>query len=494
MTVTTRFAPSPTGFLHIGGLRTALYSYAWAKKNKGKFVLRIEDTDKKREVEGGVKGIIDALKLFQMNYDEGPNVGGPNGPYIQSQRLEIYKKKAEELVEKGFAYYCFCTQERLSKLREKQQKEKKQPKYDKHCLKLSKEEVEKNLKDNVPYVIRLNVPKDRIISVEDTVMGHVEWNTNDVDDQVLLKSDGYPTYHLAVVVDDTMMGITHITRGIEWLASVPKHILLYEAFNLPLPTMSHMPVILDPEGGKLSKRKGTVSVEGFISEGYLPSALLNFMMLLGWSAPIERKFGQEEQEFFSLSEFVELFDIKDLNKASPVFNREKLQWFNHKYISKLTPDELVLKFTSWLEKYSDQEDLKKIILEKGPDYLEKTLEITRDRAKLLSNFLTEIEPFYFYPKKIDFSEIKQTKKLDKKQIQNIIENFLLELEKYKSFDDWGHQKWEEFVRDLAEKLEIKAGEAFMTLRIKALGTPFSPPLFESMQILGKDEVLNRLKK
>ncbi|MBD3362558.1 glutamate--tRNA ligase [Candidatus Dojkabacteria bacterium] len=497
MKVKTRFAPSPTGFLHIGGVRTALYSYALARKHNGKFILRIEDTDKKREVEGGVQNIIDMLNILGLEYDEGPIVGGPNGPYIQSKRLKIYQKKAEKLVEDGKAYYCFCSEDRLEKLRKKQIKEKKQPMYDKKCRDLDPEEARTRIEKGEEYVIRLKIPQNKTLSIDDAVMGHVEWNSNDVDDQVLLKSDGFPTYHLGVVVDDVLMGVTHITRGIEWLASVPKHLVLFDAFGIEPPVMAHMPVILDPDGGKLSKRKGTVSTEEFLKEGYLPEALLNFLMLLGWSAPLEREYGEKEREFFSLEDFVELFSLEELNKASPVFNRDKLIWFNHKYINNLSPDDFVIEYTKWLNKYSEDENLKNEIIEKGPDYLETILELVHERVELLSEISDLIYNFYFKPETKEIEKIlkehKHTKKLKEKEIQKIISEFSVELNEQTSIKNWGHDNWESCIRDIAKKLDIKAGQAFMTLRILTLGSPISPPLFESMEVLGKDEVAERLK-
>ncbi|OGU35790.1 MAG: glutamate--tRNA ligase, partial [Ignavibacteria bacterium GWA2_36_19] len=286
-----RFAPSPTGYLHVGGLRTALYNYLFAKHNNGKFILRIEDTDRNRYVESAVDNLIKALKWAGLQYDEGPDIGGIFEPYIQSQRLEIYKKHTDELIAKGEAYYCFCTPERLKNLKEEQEKKKlPQTKYDKHCLNLSTSEIENNLSNKIPYVVRLNVLPDQKIIFCDAIRNRVEFDSNNVDDQVLIKSDGYPTYHLANVVDDHLMKITHVIRGEEWISSTPKHVLLYDAFGWERPTFAHLPLLLNPDRSKLSKRQGDVAVEEYRDKGYLKEALINFVALLGWNAGDDREF------------------------------------------------------------------------------------------------------------------------------------------------------------------------------------------------------------
>lgn len=482
--VRTRFAPSPTGFLHIGGIRTALYSYALAKQRGGKFVLRIEDTDKKREVKGGVKDIIDGLRVFRLTFSEGPEVGGPNGPYIQSQRLDIYKTKAEELVKKGKAYYCFCTQERLEKLRKKQQKAGEKPMYDGKCRDLDMAKSHERIKEGEDYVIRLKVPKGRKLEIEDAVMGKVRWNSDVVDDQVLLKSDGFPTYHLGVVVDDVLMKITHITRGIEWLASVPKHILLFEAFGYKLPVMAHMPVILDPEGGKLSKRKGTVSVREFLAQGYLPEALLNFLMLLGW-AP------EDNREFFSLTEFVREFSLKGLNKSSPVFDRQKLLWFNGEYIRKYSKKLFTQKVLDWVKKYCKDKAKKKKILD--DDKLVEKLKLIQERISLLGEVVDSLRFFYEKLSIPDPSTIKGTKRYKAEDYKKVIRDYIEIIQEYDTDSKkWKHEIWEKDVRKLADKYNWKHGDMFMLLRLVICGSPVSPPLFESMMILAKNEIVERL--
>lgn len=483
MNVRTRFAPSPTGSMHIGNLRTALYSYALARNNRGKFILRIEDTDKKREVEGGVQYIVNNLKIFDLDYDEGPFVGGPYAPYMQSERLDIYRKKADELIKKGRAYYCFCSQERLDKLREEQKKQKKRPMYDGKCRNLDIQESHKRVKNGEKYVIRLKVPESEIIKINDVLLGEVKWESDDIDDQVLLKSDGFPTYHLAVVVDDIIMKISHISRGIEWLASVPKHVLLYKAFEYPLPIMAHMPVILDPSGGKLSKRKGNVSVGEFLNEGYLPEALLNFLMLLGW-AP------EDNREFFTLGEFVDFFSLEGLNKSSPVFDRTKLLWFNGQYIRKLTIKDFTKKVLDWVKNYCRDEKMKEKLLK--DKIIEGKLKLVQERVSLLSDVVESLRFFYEYMKAPDLKTIKGIKKYDSNDYKMIINDYLEIVSKYKETDQWSHEKWESDIRLLGDKYNWKHGDLFMLIRLAIVGSQFSPPLFESMVIIGKNDVIKRL--
>src|SRR3989338_6903326 len=347
--VRTRFAPSPTVSLHIGSLRTALFSFLWARKNNGKFILRVEDTDKSREVAGSLQEIVQTLTDFGIAPDEGfywdngLKEKGEFGPYLQSQRLEIYKKYAEELVSKNHAYYCFCSPQRLEELRKQQQDQKLPPKYDKQCLKLSPEEVKQKLTAGEPHVIRLNVPLDQKIRFTDLVHGEIEIPSNDIDDQVLLKSDGYPTYHLAVVIDDYLMKITHVIRGVEWIPSTPKHILLYSAFGWESPKFAHAPNILGKSGKKLSKRESDVSVKEFIEKGYLPEALLNFIAFLGWNP-------KTDQEIFTLIELIDQFSLEKLNKSGAVFDLDKLDWINGLYIRKMDPTELISKAASFFKK------------------------------------------------------------------------------------------------------------------------------------------------
>lgn len=482
--VVTRIAPSPTGSLHIGGLKMALYDYALAKKNNGKFILRIEDTDRNRFAEGAEAEAIAMLYAYGFPYDE---------VYKQSERLSLYKEYAEKLIEKGFAYYCFSTKEEIEVMRQKAQAEHKTFIFRSPYRDLPIEEACKKIENGQEYVIRQKLQENQVVEFTDPVQGLMQFNTNDIDETVLLKSDGFPTYHLAVVVDDHLMGVTHVFRGVEWLPSVPKHVLLYKAFDWEMPVISHLSVILDPDGGKLSKRKGSVSAKDFLDEGYLPEAVLNFLMLLGWSPAIKYGFGEKEREIFSLAEFIELFDMTDVNKASPVFNREKLIWFNQKYIQALSGPELVKRFTDWLTPGEEYKGLLELINSRGDDYLEKVLLLEQTRVKLLSDFTETIEFFYKFKGGTDFLAIKQTKNLTTEQIKGFFKESILLFEKYPdTLKDLNRESLEMFVREYAEKNELKAGSLFMALRLATTDSAFSPPLLEVIRILGKQEIIKRI--
>ena len=314
-TVRVRFAPSPTGYLHVGGLRTALYNFLYARKHHGVFILRIEDTDRTRYVEGAVENLMNTLHWAGLTFDEGPGVGGDCGPYIQSERLAVYREHAEQLVREGKAYYAFDTPEELEEMKAAQEKQRLMPKYDRRALRLTPEEIRRKLADGVPSVIRLKVPDDTSIVLDDTIRGRVEFQSAMIDDQVLLKSDGYPTYHLANVVDDHLMGVTHVIRGEEWLSSTPKHVILYQDFGWTMPEFAHLPLLLNPDRSKLSKRQGDVAVEEYRQKGYLPEALVNFIAFLGWNPG-------DEREIFSLQELIQEFSLERVGKSGAVFSIE----------------------------------------------------------------------------------------------------------------------------------------------------------------------------
>ena len=366
MEVRTRFAPSPTGYMHLGNLRTALYTYLWARRNNGKFILRIEDTDQEREVAGAIDVIYNSLKIAGLGHDEGPDVGGPCGPYVQSERKSMYLPYAKQLIESGHAYYCFCTEERLAQARAEAEAKGETFKYDKHCLNLSKEEIEQRLAAGEPYVIRQNIPAEGKAGFDDVIYGRVEVDCSTLDDNVLIKADGLPTYNFANVIDDHTMAISHVMRGNEYLSSAPKYNLLYEAFGWEPPKYVHLtPVmcrdfqkdkdgnyVLDENGNKIeitrkmSKRKGDPSFEDLLSRGYLVDAVINYLVLLGWSP-------RGEREFFSLSELEEVFDLDGLSKSPSIFDIAKLNWFNAEYIRRLDPEAYKRLATPWLEKILD---------------------------------------------------------------------------------------------------------------------------------------------
>lgn len=472
MKVRTRMAPSPTGEMHVGSLAISLKNYAFAKKHGGQFILRIEDTDKVREIENGVELIQDILKKFDITWDEGPGVGGDKGPYIQSQRLDIYKKYAQQLIDSKKAYYCFCSQERLEKLREKQREEKIPPKYDGHCKSLTQEEIHVRLKNNDSHVIRLNVPQAEEITFTDLIRGEITFNSDAIDDQVLIKSDGYPTYHMAVVVDDYSMDITHIMRGEEWISSTPKHVLLYKAFGWDLPTFAHIPVFLNPDGkGKMSKRKGTVSAQSFLDRGYLPEALLNFFMILGWAR-------EDEVEIMSVEEYIQLFDPKDVSPKSVVFDLKKLDWINGMYIRKLSLAQLTAKISPFLAD-DFPKDKTKIILP-----------LIHERLETLSQ-VTELTDFFYRDITLEAQPLlkKSSKELTTQQLTQTQDKIIEILD-----SDWNVATIETTIRELQEENNWNRGQYFMMLRMMATGKKATPPLFDTLFVIGKHQLLNRIQQ
>ena len=473
--VRTRFAPSPTGFLHIGSLRTALYSYLFAKKNNGKFILRLEDTDIERYVESSVEAIYNSLKWAGLKYDEGPDIGGPYGPYIQSQRLDIYKKYAEELIKKGYAYRCFCDEKTLEKMRNEQIAKKQAPKYDRRCLKLSVEEIQKKLSSHEPYAIRMKIPNNRLIEFNDLIRGKISYNTNELDDQIILKSDGYPTYHLAVVVDDHLMEISHVMRTEEWLPSTPKHILLYEYFGWETPKWVHLPLLLNPDRSKMSKRKGDIAVEDYIKKGYLPEAMINFLAFLGWNPGTEK-------EIYSMEELIRDFSLEKVHKAGAIFNIEKLNWFNQYYIKQLPEKELLKKCKPYLlnllvqKKFTDEKIIKMLNLEK-------------ERAKTLSE-IGEGVKFFFELPKYD-KKLLIWKNTTEEKTKNSLEKLCDIIEKIPE-DAFNAEKLQTLIMAEAETIGDR-GVMLWPLRAGLSGQVASPGPFEIAEILGKEETLKRLK-
>jgi glutamyl-tRNA synthetase len=465
-----RFAPSPTGFLHIGGLRTALYNYLFARKNKGIFVLRIEDTDQTRSVPGGIEAIIEVLSKVGLKYDE--------GPYVQSKRLDIYKKYAEDLVKKDKAYYCFCSPERLEEVRQKQIAEGKPTMYDKKCRQLSKKEITEKIKNKTPYVIRLKIPGEGVTAIDDIIRGKVDFENKLIDDQVLLKSDGFPTYHLANVVDDYLMKISHVIRGEEWLPSTPKHILLYKAFRWKPPKFAHLPLLLNPDKSKLSKRQGDIAVEDYLKKGYLPEALLNFVALMGYNP-------SAEQEVYNLKELIKGFDLDKINKTGAVFNIEKLDWLNGVYIRKKSSDELVELCLPYLKEAGA---LKGEINKK---WLKKVVALEQERLKRLDEivYLTE----FFFKDKLDYeSNLLIWKKMILAEVGERLNKLLVFFESIpeKNFtQDALEIKVKDFIRDN----NFGTGEILWPLRVALSGREASPGPFEIAEILGKNKTIQRVK-
>lgn len=472
MTVRTRFAPSPTGYLHIGGLRTALYAWLYARKNGGQFILRIEDTDRNRLVDEASEIIYRTLRDTGLTYDEGPDVGGQFGPYIQSDRQEIYQKYAEELVERGAAYYCFCKKDRLEQMRSEAEKKGQVAKYDKHCLSLSKEEVRARIAAGEEYVIRQNIPAEGETVYEDMVYGTITVPMADLEDNILLKSDGWPTYNLANVIDDHLMGITHVIRGIEYLSSTPKYNLLYDALGWERPKYIHLPPVMKDKNRKLSKRHGDASYEDFIAKGYLKEAILNYIALLGWSPAGER-------EIYSLEELAQVFDLSGISKSSAIFDVDKLTWMNGEYIRALSQEEF---------------------LERAKPYLDAALKKEFDRAKIAKLIQPRLETLTQIEEKVSFLNEMPDYSLElyaHKKMKTTPENSLpILLEAREALE-----QVEEFTNDalyaalcaLAEKLEVKNGRVLWPVRVAISGTAVTPGgATELAEILGKQETLSRM--
>ncbi len=486
--IRVRFAPSPTGFLHVGGLRSALYNYLFAHKNGGDFILRIEDTDRKRYMEGALESLIKSLERAGLDYNEGIYLEGRKivqrgdfGPYMQSERLDIYRKYAEKLINEGKAYYCFCTPERLEKMRADQAAQKQAPMYDKYCLNnLSPEEINQKLKEKCPATVRLKVEKGREIKFNDLIRGEVTFKSDLVDDQVLIKSDGFPTYHLASVVDDHLMEISHVIRGEEWLSSTPKHILLYAAFDWTPPEFAHLPLLLSPDRKKLSKRDRDVAVEDYVKKGYLKEAIINFIALLGWNP------GKgETQEIFSLPELVEKFNLANVNKAGAVFDIQKLDWINSQYIKKLSIDELY----KLSKEFFEQKDfyLNAPDYFRSEEYLKKVLAVEQERLVNLSG-IGESHKFFFR-KPIYEKELLRWKKMNDEELKIYLEKAKNILENV-SNADWTKKNLEEI---LLKEAGDKRGEFLWPLRVALTGEQKSPPPYEVAWILGKNETVERIK-
>ncbi len=482
MSVRVRYAPSPTGMQHIGGIRTALFNYFFARANGGKFILRVEDTDRERYQEEALQDLYDTLNWLGTKWDEGPDVGGDYGPYVQSQRTELYREYARKLVESGHAYYCFCSSERLDKLREEQKKNKNESSgYDRKCRNLSRSEIDELEREGIKPVIRLKVPLDGETVFYDHILGRIKKKNKDVSpDPVLLKSDGFPTYHLANVIDDHFMEITHIMRAQEWLPSGPLHVILYNAFGWEPPVYCHLPMVMGKDGQKLSKRHGSTAVRDFIAKGYLSEAVLNYVSLIGWSY-------DDSREFFTREELEKLFTIDKLNKAPGVFDYKKLDWFNGQYIRKKTDEELKTLVLPYLRKAGFvssplKDDEEKII--------DSMMPLVKERLKVLSD-ITEVSGFLFrdidnyniadiVPKKMDAEKTAEVLTLMKERVAEVIN--LPEEEADNKF------------REFAEELDVKLGDLLMPFRVAVTGTRMSPPLIGSVKLLGLEKTYARVER
>ena len=467
--IRTRFAPSPTGYLHIGGLRTALYGFLYAKKQGGEFILRIEDTDQARYVDGSVQIIYDTMRDSGVMYDEGPDIGGNYGPYIQSERKDLYLKYAKELVEKGGAYYCFCTPERIASLKD----EDGNLRYDKHCLKLSKEEIERKIAAGEPYVIRQNVPLEGAGSYHDLVYGDITVDYKDIEDGILIKSDGLPTYNFANVVDDHLMNITHVIRGTEYLSSTPKYNLMYDAFGWERPVYIHLPPIMKDSQHKLSKRNGDASYEDFVNKGYVKEAIINYIALLGWSP-------KSNTEKMSLSELIENFSLDGISKSPSIFDEVKMRWLSGEYIKAMTDEEFVERADKFLKesKIYGKYDLLKI-------------------ARLLK---TRVEIFSEIPDKINFLEEFTEYSLDlyfhkkmKTDVEIAKKVLPIVREKIASSDTFTFDSVHDICMETVNELQMKNGQVFWCVRVAISGKESTPGgVMEIAELLGKEETLRRL--
>ncbi|EFI41967.1 glutamate--tRNA ligase [Peptoniphilus sp. oral taxon 386] len=483
--VRVRFAPSPTGFLHIGGLRTALYNYLYARKNNGKFILRIEDTDRTRFVDGAIENLVNALKWAGIDYDEGVFFEngevvekGEYGPYIQSKRLDIYKKYVDELIEKDMAYYCFCTKERLDHVREEQRIKGQVPKYDGFCRGGSLDEAKKRIANGEDYVVRLKLPRNTNITFEDAVRGKVTINTDEIDDQVLMKSDGFPTYHMAVVVDDHLMGITHVVRGEEWLPSTPKHVFLYEALGWKAPQFVHLPTVLNKDRKKLSKRQGDVSVEDFRQRGYLPEGLDNYLALVGWSP-------EDGEEIMTLEQMIEKFTFDRVGKSGGIFDKEKLNWVNAHYIKEYSTEEIAKLSAAYMVEANLMTEEE---INKKWDWYVLLIETVKESLSVLCEVPEKVK-FLFGD--LDITEDDAKEELSGEQVPQLIEAFKEQLDTIEEVDL-------EFANTVMKKIQkatgIKGKQLFMPVRAAISGNVHGPELKNIIYLLGKNELLSRLEK
>lgn len=467
--VRVRFAPSPTGYPHVGNIRTALFNWLFARHNKGVFILRIEDTDQERKIEGAVEIIIDSLKWLGMDFDE--------GPYIQSERLDIYRKCAEQLVHEGKAYYCFCSPDRLAAMRKQQIAHKQPPGYDRRCRDLSPDQVEAERKQGKEPVIRFKVPLTGQTSVTDLIRGEVIFENNLLDDFILLKSDGYPTYHLASVVDDHYMKISHVMRAEEWLSSTPRHLLLYRAFGWQPPHFAHLPMILGPDKSKLSKRHGATAINEYRDMGYLPETMINFLSLLGWSL-------DDKTEIMSVEEIIRNFSLERISKTAAVFNMNKLQWMNGVYIRNLSPQSFAERSLPFVEQGLPPEVKRPVDV----NYLRAIAPLIQERTKTLSEVPPQVD--FFFTDSLDCDPAMLVGKLEKAQAAAVLQKTITVL---KSVSEWKTEPMENAVRPLVEEMGMKAGPFFGVLRVAVTGRTASPPLFQTMEVLGREKCLSRLE-
>jgi len=477
--VRVRFAPSPTGFLHVGAARTALFNLLFARRHEGAFLLRIEDTDQDRCRPEFYDDILSGLRWLGLEWDEGPEVGGDFGPYIQSERREIYAAHAAQLVGRGFAYWCYCTPERLAHLRKEQELRKQPTGYDRRCRGLGPSQREQLEKEGLPRAVRFATPLDGETAFHDVIRGRIVFENSQLDDFIILKSDGFPTYHLASVVDDRLMQISHVIRGEEWISSTPRHALLYQAFGWEPPVFAHMPLIVGPDRQKLSKRHGAVSLAYYQSVGYLPDALVNFLALLGWSSP-------EEKEVLSRQELISQFSLERVNPSPAIFDRTKLDWLNGAYIRSLSPEELLDAALPFMQEAglvaasrSQQET----------EYAENVLLLEQERMKLLSE-APKLASFFF-GEEVEIEPAAAAKWLEGQSVRQALQELAQRLE---ALEQWDAASIEAALRTLAHEKGLKQADLIHAARVSATGRTVGPGLFETLHVLGRERTTRRLRR
>ncbi len=476
--VRTRFAPSPTGFPHVGNIRTAMFAWLFARHNGGSFIIRIEDTDVARKVEGAVEAILDGLRWLGLDWDEGPEVGGKYGPYFQSKRLEKYQEAARRLVVQGDAYYCYCSPQRLEAMRAEQVKRKQPPGYDRTCRNLSETERSQKQAEGIVPVVRFKSPLEGQTKFHDLIYGDVAFDNSTIDDFVLLKSDGYPTYHLANIVDDHSMEISHVIRAEEWLSSTPRHCLLYQAFGFEPPQFAHLPVILGPDRSKLSKRHGAVNITEYREQGYLPEAMVNFLALLGWSL-------DDKTEIMSRKELIENFSLERVSRTAAIFNQEKLSWMNGVYIRSLVLEDFVQRSLPFLERGLPTEVKRPL----PTDYIRLMMPLVQERARTLAE-VPELTEFFSVNELSYDATLLIGKGMDRDSTAKALAVARQRLEQMEAFDA---ASLEAMLRPLVEELGLKAGQLFGALRTAVTGRTATPPLFQTMAVLGKEQCLKRIE-
>ncbi|MBT4510904.1 MAG: glutamate--tRNA ligase, partial [Chloroflexi bacterium] len=450
--VRLRYAPSPTGYPHIGNIRTALFNWLFVRHTGGKFIVRIEDTDQSRKVEGALESILNSLRWLGLDWDEGPEIGGDYGPYFQSDRLDLYHKYVQQLIDDGHAYKCYCSSERLDRMRKEMVERKESTRsYDRHCRNLSPEQIADFESQGIKSVVRFKIPLEGQTTFNDLVRGEITFENSELDDIVLLKSDGSPTYHLANIVDDHFMEISHVMRADEWLSSTPRHVLLYKALNWEPPLFAHLPMILGPDKSKLSKRHGATAVTEFQEQGYLPEAMLNFMALLGWSL-------DDKTEIFSKHDLIRHFSLDRISKTAAVFNHEKLHWMNGAYLRELSHEELSQRIIPILESQLPPEAKRPI----SEDYVNKIVPLIQERINTLNEAATYAD-FFFLGDELEYDpSLLSGKKMDS---VSTLKAMVAGRETLPSLDIWDHASLEGILRPLAEELGLKAGKLFHPLRV-----------------------------